>query len=64
MTKAKVKEKSVYIEDEVTRIEIYSNSTCSCFKSGLAKDIGSIGKTIFLTPKEAEQALKEMENNR
>lgn len=41
----------------VERIEIYENAVLLRFTNGLAKDVNQIGKTIFLTEKEAEQSL-------
>ena len=51
--------KNDYIETNIKRIVVYDNDieivTCIC-----VRNIKEIGKTVFLTKEEAEQALKQM----
>jgi hypothetical protein len=46
------------MEDRVERIIIYKNEILVCCTSGAKFSIGSVGKAVFLTREEAEQALK------
>ena len=49
-------------ENEVVSIKLYCDSVYLSLKYGLPKDIKQIGKILFLTREEAEQALKRMES--
>ena len=55
-----VSKESTYREEIVSRFEIFTDSIWICFKNGLAKDIKQIGKTVFLTEREAQSALEKM----
>ena len=52
-----------YTKRTVIKYTIYDDSIWFNFEDGFMKDVKDFGKTIFLTQKEAEQKLKEMENN-
>ena len=58
----RIKKANNFQENEITVIKIYKDSVYIFFKNGLAKDIKQIGKTVFLTQEEAEQALKRLES--
>ena len=49
------------VEDEITNITIYDNCTRVFLKKGISFDIEDIGRMIFLSREQAEQALKERE---
>ena len=49
------------LEDKITNINIYDNGTRVFLKRGISFDIEKIGRMIFLSREEAEQALKERE---
>lgn len=51
------------VEDEITNITIYDNCTRVFLKKGISFDIEDIGRMIFLSREQAEQALKEREEN-
>ena len=53
----RLKKANNFQENEVTTIKVYSDSVYIFLKNGLAKDTKQIGKTVFLTKEEAEQAL-------
>lgn len=46
------------VEDEITNITIYDNCTRVFLKKGISFDIEDIGRMIFLSREQAEQALK------
>ena len=52
-----------YIKTTITRYEIFEDSIWFTFANGLGGNIEDFGKTVFLTQEEAEQKLKESENN-
>ena len=56
-----VKETKEYIKTIITRYEIFDDSIWFTFANGLGRNIEDFGKTVFLTQAEAEQKLKEME---
>ena len=56
-----VKETKEYIKTTITRYEIFDDSIWFTFANGLGRNIEDFGKTVFLTQAEAEQKLKEME---
>jgi hypothetical protein len=51
------------VEDRITNITIYDNVTRVFLKKGLSFDIEDIGRMIFLTREEAEQALAKRKQN-
>lgn len=52
------------MEDRVERIIIYKNEILVCCTSGAKFSIGSVGKTAFLSRKEAEKALEGLETRK
>lgn len=51
------------VEDEIMSITIYKNVIRVSFGKGISFDIKDIGRMLFLSREEAEQALKEREIN-
>ena len=52
-----------YIKTTLTRYEVFDDSIWFTFANGLGRNIEDFGKYVFLTQAEAEQKLKEMEND-
>ena len=52
-----------YIKTTITRYEVFGDSIWFTFANGLGRNIEDFGKYVFLTQAEAEQKLKEMEND-
>lgn len=51
------------VEDEIVSITIYKNVIRVFLKEGISFDIEDIGRMLFLSREEAEQALKACENS-